>query len=58
MTNGNPDNVHGDAKLANFCFSRDGKKVAAVDFQYVDGGCGMKDLSRIIVGSSIAVIRL
>jgi len=36
--------IHGDAKLANFCFSRDSQQVAAVDFQYVGKGCGMKDV--------------
>lgn len=36
--------VHGDAKVANFCFSENSKEVAAVDFQYVGGGCGMKDI--------------
>ena len=40
--------VHGDAKLANFCFSSGGRTAAAVDFQYVGGGCGMKDVAYFI----------
>lgn len=39
--------VHGDAKLANFCFAESGE-VAGLDFQYVGGGCGMKDVAYFI----------
>ena len=39
--------VHGDAKLANFCFSET-DNVAVVDFQYVGGGCGMKDFAYFV----------
>ena len=40
--------VHGDAKVANFCFSSGMQQVAAVDFQYVGGGCGMKDVNYLL----------
>ncbi|MGZ3473870.1 MAG: phosphotransferase [Polyangiales bacterium] len=38
--------VHGDAKPANFCFGTLG--AAAVDFQYVGGGCGMSDVAYLL----------
>lgn len=40
--------IHGDAKLENMCFNLKQQRVAAVDFQYVGHGVGVKDLAYFI----------
>lgn len=42
--------IHGDAKLANFCFG-DENQVAALDFQYVGAGSGVKDVVLLLASS-------
>ena len=44
--------IHGDAKFDNLCFHINEKKVAAVDFQYIGRGAGVKDLM-YLVGSCL-----
>ncbi len=49
--------VHGDAKLENFCFSERGSEVAALDFQYVGRGVGVRDLAYFL-GSALSPAEL
>jgi len=49
--------VHGDAKLANFCFSPDSEAVVGLDFQYVGAGPGIKDVM-LFLGSCLDSDRL
>lgn len=41
--------IHGDSKMANYLFDED-NNIAAVDFQYVGKGCGMRDLVSLFSG--------
>jgi aminoglycoside phosphotransferase (APT) family kinase protein len=50
--------VHGDPKLENFCVAPGpAPRLAAVDFQYVGGGVGVRDLVYFI-GSALAPARV
>jgi aminoglycoside/choline kinase family phosphotransferase len=45
--------VHGDAKVANFCFNERFTQCAAIDFQYVGHGVGIQDVAYFL-GSAIS----
>lgn len=45
--------LHGDAKVANFCFTPHYTQCAAVDFQYVGFGAGVKDVAYFL-GSALS----
>lgn len=42
--------LHGDPKDANFCFTLDDQRAAAVDFQYAGRGTPMKDVAYLLYG--------
>lgn len=45
--------LHGDAKIANFCFDESHQRVAAVDFQYCGKGVGVVDVMYFL-GSALS----